>query len=116
MLQYILRRLGYGLVILIGGNLITFLLFFTVNTPDDMARLNIGGKRVTPDQIEKWKVERGYDKPMLFNDQAQGTDKLTQTVFWERSVSLFGFDFGRADNASGAVDPIGVRFSGVMPS
>ncbi len=101
MLQYILRRLGYGLVILIGVNLITFLLFFTVNTPDDMARLNIGGKRVTPDQIEKWKVERGYDKPMLFNDQAQGTDKLTQTVFWERSVSLFVFDFGRADNASG---------------
>ena len=101
MLQYILRRLGYGLVILIGVNLITFLLFFTVNTPDDMARLNIGGKRVTPDQIEKWKVERGYDKPMLFNDQAQGTDQLTQTVFWERSVSLFVFDFGRADNASG---------------
>lgn len=101
MLQYILRRLGYGLVILIGVNLITFLLFFTVNTPDDMARLNIGGKRVMPDQIEKWKVERGYDKPMLFNDQAQGTDQLTQTVFWERSVSLFVFDFGRADNASG---------------
>ena len=43
MLPYILRRLGYGLVILIGVNLITFLLFFTVNTPDDMARLNIGG-------------------------------------------------------------------------
>jgi len=50
MLNYILRRLGYGLVILIGVNLITFVLFFTVNTPDDMARLNIGGKRVTPEQ------------------------------------------------------------------
>ncbi|MDE2434233.1 MAG: ABC transporter permease [Burkholderiales bacterium] len=100
MLNYILRRLGYGLVILIGVNLITFVLFFTVNTPDDMARLNIGGKRVTPEQIEKWKAARGYNKPMLFNDQEQGVAKLTRTVFWERSVSLFLFDFGRADNDS----------------
>ena len=100
MLNYILRRLGYGLVILIGVNLITFVLFFTVNTPDDMARLNIGGKRVTPEQIEKWKAERGYDKPMLYNDAAQGSDRFTETVFWDRSVSLFLFDFGRADNDS----------------
>jgi peptide/nickel transport system permease protein len=100
MLNYILRRLGYGFIILMGVNLITFVLFFTVNTPDDMARLNIGGKRVTPDQIEKWKVERGYDKPMLINDKAEGVGKVTQTVFWDRSVSLFMLNFGRADNAS----------------
>ncbi|HET6789030.1 MAG TPA: ABC transporter permease, partial [Aquabacterium sp.] len=100
MLHYILRRLGYGVLILIGVNLITFMLFFTVNTTDDMARMNIGGKRVTPDQIEKWKAERGYNKPMLYNEQAQGTDKVTDTVFWDRSVSLFVFDFGRADNDS----------------
>ncbi|TAK96457.1 MAG: ABC transporter permease [Aquabacterium sp.] len=100
MLSYILRRLGYGFLILIGVNLITFVLFFTVNTPDDMARLNIGGKRVTPDQIEKWKVERGYDKPLLFNAKAEGSSKVTETVFWDRSISLFKFEFGRADNAS----------------
>ncbi len=101
MFSYILRRLGYGLVILIGVNLITFALFFTVNTPDDMARLNIGGKRVTADQIDKWKAERGYDKPLLFNDKAEGVSRVTDTVFWDRSVSLFLFDFGRADSASG---------------
>lgn len=100
MLREIIRRLGYGLLILIGVNLITFVLFFTVNTPDDMARLNIGGKRVTAEQIEKWKIERGYDKPLLINQQAEGAGKLTQTVFWDRSVSLFMFDFGRADNDS----------------
>lgn len=100
MLNYVIRRLGYGLVILIGVNLITFALFFTVNTPDDMARLNIGGKRVTPEQIEKWKAERGYNKPMLYNEQEQGAAKVTNTVFWDRSVSLFLFDFGRADNDS----------------
>ncbi|NBD19902.1 ABC transporter permease subunit [Aquabacterium fontiphilum] len=101
MLSYVLRRLAYGFVILIGVNLITFVLFFTVNTPDDMARLNLGGKRVTQDQIDKWKAERGYDKPMLYNAEAQGSARLTETVFWERSVSLFVFDFGRADNAAG---------------
>ena len=100
MLSYILRRLAYGVIILIGVNLITFVLFFTVNTPDDMARLNIGGKRVTEDQIAKWKAERGYDKPLLYNAQAEGAAKVTETVFWDRSVSLFFFDFGRADNDS----------------
>ena len=58
MIPYMIRRLGYGLLILIGVNLFTFFLFFSVNTPDDMARLSIGGKRVTPEQIEKWKAER----------------------------------------------------------
>ena len=97
MLQYILRRSLYGLLILLGVNLATFFLFFTVNTPDDMARLNIGGKRVTEAQIQKWKAERGYDKPLYINDSKQGTEKITETIFWERSVSLFTFNFGRAD-------------------
>jgi len=33
MLNYILRRVAYGVLILIGVNLFTFLLFFTLNTP-----------------------------------------------------------------------------------
>jgi len=97
MFQYIVRRSLYGLLILLGVNLATFFLFFTVNTPDDMARLNIGGKRVTDAQIQKWKAERGYDKPLYINDNRQGTEKITETIFWERSVSLFTFNFGRAD-------------------
>jgi peptide/nickel transport system permease protein len=95
------RRLMYGALVLLGVNLATFFLFFTVNTPDDMARLNIGGKRVTQELIDKWKVERGYDKPLYWNPAEQGTDKLTDTIFWERSVSLFSLDFGRADGESG---------------
>ncbi|NWG73728.1 MAG: ABC transporter permease [Rubrivivax sp.] len=97
MLNYILRRLGYGLLVLAGVNLLTFVLFFTVNTPDDMARLNIGGKRVSQEQIDKWKAERGYDKPLYWNAQADGAAKLTRTIFWERSASLFMLDFGRSD-------------------
>ena len=99
MFGYMLRRLGYGLLILIGVNLLTFFLFFTVNTPDDMARLNIGGKRITQEQIDKWKSERGYDRPLYFNPAEQGTAQITRTVLWERSVSLMLLDFGRSDSA-----------------
>ncbi len=98
MLNYIVRRLVYGALVLLGVNLITFFLFFTVNTPDDMARLNIGGKRVTQELIDKWKSERGYDKPLYYNAAETGADKVTETIFWDRSVSLFSLDFGRADS------------------
>jgi peptide/nickel transport system permease protein len=98
MINYIIRRLGYGVLILIGVNLFTFVLFFTVNTPDDMARMNIGGKRVTQDAIEKWKVERGYNKPLLWNAQKPGIEKVTDTIFYERSVQLFAFRFGASDS------------------
>ena len=98
MLNYLIRRVGYGVLILIGVNLFTFFLFFNVNTPDDMARLNIGGKRVTQEQIEKWKAERGYDRPLYWNPKEEGSDKVTRTVLWERSISLFALDFGRSDS------------------
>jgi peptide/nickel transport system permease protein len=100
MWNYLIRRSFYGVLVLLGVNLFTFMLFFTVNTPDDMARLNIGGKRVTQEQILKWKVERGYDKPLYWDRAAEGTHKATDTVFWDRSVSLLALDFGRSDSTS----------------
>ena len=100
MLNYLVRRTLYGVLILIGVNLATFFLFFTVNTPDDMARMNIGGKRVTQELIEQWKGERGYNKPLYWNAAEPGAEKLSETIFWERSVSLFTLNFGRADSES----------------
>lgn len=97
MAAFILRRVLYGFLILVGVNLLTFLLFFTISTPDDMARLNIGGKYITQQQIDDWKVQKGYDKPLLWNAKADGAQKLTDTVFWERSVRLFALDFGASD-------------------
>jgi peptide/nickel transport system permease protein len=106
MLSYILRRFLYGALILIGVNLATFFLFFTVNTPDDMARLNIGGKHITQSLIDKWKVERGYDKPLYINEAKQGAGRFTDTIFWERSVSLFELRFGRSDaESAGDIGP-----------
>ncbi|HXZ55216.1 MAG TPA: ABC transporter permease [Burkholderiales bacterium] len=98
MIAYIVRRTLYAIPILIGVNLLTFVLFFVVNTPDDMARIQLGVRRVTAEAIEKWKAERGYDKPKFFNDQAQGTARLKDTIFYEKSVRLFVFDFGNADD------------------
>ncbi len=98
MLAYIVRRLLYAIPILIGVNLITFALFFVVNSPDDMARMQLGVKRVTPEAIEKWKAERGYDKPLFWNAQAEGIDQATRTIFYTKSVRMFAFDFGRADD------------------
>ena len=98
MLTYIIRRIIYAIPILIGVNLITFTLFFVVNTPDDMARMQLGIKYVTPEAIEKWKKERGYDKPLLLSEDEAGLQKLTQTIFFEKSLAMFIFDFGRADD------------------
>ncbi|MCP5268615.1 MAG: ABC transporter permease [Zoogloeaceae bacterium] len=98
MLAYILRRLVYAIPILIGVNLITFALFFVVNTPDDMARMQLGVKRVTPEAIEKWKADRGYDKPLFVNASAEGTGRLTETVFFQKSIRMFVGDFGRAED------------------
>ncbi|CAM4255099.1 MULTISPECIES: ABC transporter permease [Bordetella] len=97
MIGYVIRRLLYGVLILIGVNLLTFVLFFAVNTPDDMARLAIGGQRVSQEAIDRWKTEHGYDKPLFFNTQAAGTQQLTDTVFYQRSVPLLTMEFGASD-------------------
>jgi len=98
MIRYLLRRLLYAFPILIGVNLITFFLFFVVNTPDNMARIHLGVKHVTPEAIEQWKAEHGYDKPLFFNSDRQGIQTVTDTLFVDRSVKLFAFQFGKADD------------------
>jgi len=98
MFAYIVRRMLYAIPILIGVNLLTFSLFFMVNSPDDMARMHLGMKRVTPEAIDKWKQARGYDRPLLYNAEAKGSEALTKTIFFDKSLSLFAFHFGSADD------------------
>jgi peptide/nickel transport system permease protein len=98
MINYLVRRVLYAIPILILVNLGTFALFFFVNTPDDIARMQLGQKRVTPEAIEKWKHERGYDKPTFYNAQADGLQKLTDTIFFGKSVKLFWFEFGYSED------------------
>ncbi len=103
MLTYLIRRLLYAVPILIGVNLITFALFFVVNTPDDMARIHLGNKNVTPAAIESWKKVHGLDKPLFINGQQSGILQVTDTLFFTQSIQLFAFQFGN----SNAGRPIG---------
>ena len=113
MLAYLLRRVLYAIPILIGVNLLTFTLFFVVNTPDDMARLQLGAKHVTPDAIERWKVEHGYDKPLLLNREAQGSAQFTDTIFFRHSAAMFAFEFGKGDDGRDIGNEIQTR---MLPS
>ena len=98
MYAYIIRRVLYAIPILLGVNVLTFALFFMVNSPDNMARMQLGIKHVSQAEIDKWKQERGYDKPLFVNAKAEGIHVLTNTIFFNKSLSLFAFRFGAADD------------------
>jgi len=98
MIKYILKRLVYIIPILIGVNLLTFALFFVVNSPDEIARLHLGNKRVTQEQIYAWNEERGYNNPLFYNNSEKGLDTIQKTIFYEKSLKLFLFDFGVSDS------------------
>lgn len=97
MLAYIIRRILYAIPILIGVNIIVFVLFFVVNSPDSMARSILGEKNITQEDVDNWKRQNGYHLPLFFNTEATGTAIVTQTVFFQKSAKLFVFDFGVSD-------------------
>jgi len=98
MFNYILRRLLYALPLLFGVNVLTFTLFFVVNSPNDMARMHLGQKHVTEQAIDNWKQQRGYHLPLLINAEAEGLDSIKKTIFYQKSLRLFAFNFGISDS------------------
>lgn len=109
MFAYIVRRLLYAVPILIGVNLLTFTLFFVVNSPDDMAASQLGEKYVTPEAIANWKRKNGYDKPLFLNPDAAGITQVTDTIFFNKSVRLFAFDFGRSESGRDITTDVSTR-------
>ncbi len=97
MFNYIFRRIIYAIPILIGVNFITFALFFMVNSPDDMARMHLGQKHVTPEAITQWKITQGYNIPLFYNKNDTGIKKIVDTLFFKKSLALFAFHFGQSD-------------------
>ena len=63
-----------------------------------MARMHLGMKRVTDEAVMKWKEERDYDKPLVYNISAPGLEKVTDTIFFDKSLALFAFRFGTSDS------------------
>jgi len=113
MIIYILRRCLYSIPILIGVNFLTFFLFFVINSPDDMAAVHLGQKYVHTEAIENWKKSRGYDLPLFFNEKVNGLKKVTQTIFFQKSIKLFSFEFGQSDAGRHINDDISQR---MLPS
>ncbi len=97
MLTYIIRRTLYAIPILIGVNILVFLLFFVVNSPDQMARKILGEKNITQEDVDNWKKQNGYHLPLWFNTSASGSKQFTETIFFQKSIKLFVFDFGTSD-------------------
>lgn len=111
MWPYFLRRILYTIPILIGVNVLTFALFFIVNTPDDMARMHLGNKHVTPIAIERWKAEHGYDVPLFYNSNETSSSVVTKTIFFQKSMRMFLFEFGQGDNGRDILQDISQRMT-----
>lgn len=110
MWSYLLRRIAQILPILIGVNIITFALFFFVNSPDDIANVHLGGKYVTQEARNNWKHEHGYDLPLFYNDKESGLNTFSKTIFFEKSIKLFIFEFGTSDTGRDITQAISERY------
>lgn len=62
-----------------------------------MARKILGEKNITQQDVDNWKKQNGYHLPLWFNTEASGTSHFTETIFYQKSVKLFVFDFGTSD-------------------
>lgn len=104
---YIIRRLLYAIPVLLGVNILTFVLFFTVNSPNDIASVHLGTKYVTQQQLDDWKESHGYGLPLFYNSK---TNSVTDTIFWQKTMRLFLFDFGTADSGKSINQAIAQRY------
>ncbi len=86
MIRYLVRRLLYAIPTLVGVLVLTFVIFFGIYSPEQLARQNIAVKNPTPKQINTWLKERGYDKPR-------------KELFKEQFTHLAILDFGKSDRS-----------------
>jgi len=98
MAAYLLRRLTYGFLTLLGVLFLLFVLFFAITDPDDIARKAIG-ERARAEVYAQWKKNPGYDKPLFVNREFAAADarRYTRTLLFEHYRSMLTFDFGRSD-------------------
>ena len=91
MLAYLVRRLAWGALTVVGVLLFLFWLFFVYADPQDVARRALGEK-APPEAVAQWLVNHGYDKPAIWNPAAPFDTRLAEHL---RRMLLF--DFGRSD-------------------
>ena len=108
MLPYLIRRSAYGLLVVLGVIFFLFVLFFTVASPDDIARQAVGPKAM-PEVIEQWKINHGYHLPVW-----PGPGHFSENLLVDHVVRMVSLDFGKSD-ADGVVIWDRIR-SGALPS
>src|SRR4051794_19807707 len=105
MLNYLLRRLLYTPLIIVGVMLLTFILFFVLQKPETVARMHLG-KRATPESVYVYLHKRGWDKPLLLNvgqrrDAADGhpydSEGMFDTIFFNQMSNLAKLNLGISD-------------------
>ena len=98
MTAYLIRRVAYGFLTVIGVLFFLFVLFFAITDPDDIARKAVG-ERAPPSVYAQWKKNHGYDKPMIINEKfsAFSWARYTDTLFFDHYRRMLTFDFGRSD-------------------
>jgi len=87
---YVIRRLLYGIGVVLGVLFLLFILFFTVTKPDDIARRALGEK-APPQVIEQWKANHGYDRPLW---PWQDWD---DNLLFDHYRKMLTFEFGLSD-------------------
>src|SRR5262244_2139237 len=98
MTAYLVRRIGYGFITVLGVLFLLFVLFFAVTDPDDIARKAVG-ERARPEVYAQWKKNHGYDRPLFVATSYPANDarRYTKTLIFEHYRSMLSFDFGRSD-------------------
>jgi peptide/nickel transport system permease protein len=115
MAAFLIRRLAYGALTVLGVLFLLFVLFFAVTDPDDIARKAVG-ERARPEVYAQWKKNHGYDKPLFLNREHGAFDgrRYTDTLLFEHFRRMLTFDFGRSDAGD---EPIAKRLrEGAGPS
>ena len=111
MLSYLLRRLLYVPLIVLGVMLLTFVLSFVVQTPEQRAR-GILDKKATPEAIRNYLHERGYDKPLLVNHEPGAS--WHDSIFFNEMTNLACLRLGKSDITG---EPLRDKFlAGALPS
>jgi peptide/nickel transport system permease protein len=101
MFRYLVRRVFYAVPVLLGVCLATFILFYGVFPPEQMARRNLSAKNPTHEQIQEWLVAHHYDRPL-------------PQQFQKHVTELFFLRFGSSDSTG--EDIWGRIRSGAAPS
>lgn len=87
---YVLRRLGYGVGVVLGVLFLLFLLFFTITAPEDIARKALGDK-APPEAVQTWLENHEYDRPLW---PWQDWD---ENLLFDHYRKMLTFDFGVSD-------------------